>query len=115
MHRESALALVGGIIKMLTSLAIGVFVIWSLYWGGNTDLGLFSGLFAFVFVVLGMGLLSQVPFGTTLMPILFEWYWHDIPFWGFSAVAWILVCASMLGNILIFLGVYLDSRSDLHL
>ena len=53
----------------------------------------------------------MVPFGTTFSPILFEWWWHDVPFWRFSPAAWSVTGLSMIANLLI-LTVIIKYQTD---
>ena len=85
--------------KHLCSFAIFIFICWSTYFTGDYNLGIFKGIVAFFVIMLFMGFVQVFPFGTTLMPLLFEWWWHDTELFDFSPAAWILSGISMAANI----------------
>ena len=85
--------------KHLCSFATFIFLCWSLFFTGDYSLGFFGGLIAFILMIFFVAFVQLFPFGTTLTPLLFEWWWHDRPFLDFSAPAWILAGISMAANI----------------
>jgi hypothetical protein len=85
--------------KHLSSIAIFIFLCWSLFFTGDYSLGIFGGFIAFILMIFFVGFVQMFPFGTTLTPLLFEWWWHDRPFLDFSTPAWVLSGISMAANI----------------
>jgi hypothetical protein len=69
-----------------------------------------EGVIAFVMLSIFAGFTSMIPFGITFSPILFEWWWHDVPFWEFSTFAWAVTGISMIANALILAALVLASR-----
>jgi len=102
----------GALLKSISGFAVFVFLIYSLYFTGNYELSIFRGILAFVALAFFIGFLSMIPFGTTFAPILFEWWWHQIPFWDFSTAAWIVTAVSMVANILRVIGLMVSQRQE---
>lgn len=105
-----AIAGLGGALKAISGFVVFGFLVWSMYFTGNYELSFFEGVLAFVALSIFTGFTSMVPFGTTFAPIVFEWWWHDIPLWEFSTAAWIVTCISMVANILLMAAILLGSR-----
>lgn len=98
----------GAIIKSVSGLIVFGFLIYSMYFTGYYELSVFKGILAFIALSIFVGFTSMIPFGTTFSPILFEWWWHDIPFWDFTTPAWIVTIISMVANVLILAGIGLS-------
>jgi hypothetical protein len=107
----AAIAGLGGVLKAISGFVVFGFLIWSMYFTGSYELTFFKGILAFVVLSIFVGFTSMIPFGTTLAPILFEWWWHDVRFWEFSAAAWVVTGVSMIANILLLAAVLLESRN----
>lgn len=102
----------GAILKSVSGLIVFSFLIYSLYFTGYYELTMFKGILAFVVLSIFIGFTSMIPFGTTFSPILFEWWWHDISFWDFTAAAWVVTGISMAANILLVVGIGLFQRQE---
>lgn len=102
----------GAILKAISGFIVFGFLIYSMYFTGHYELGIFKGVLAFVALSLFIGFTSMFPFGTTFAPILFEWWWHDIAFWDFTSPAWIVTSISMVANILIVAGIWLSQKQS---
>ena len=98
----------GAILKSVSGIVVFGFLIWSMYFTGHYELGIFKGILAFIVLSVFIGITSMIPFGTTFAPILFEWWWHDIPFWDFTTLAWIVTGISMAANLLLVTGIGLS-------
>ncbi len=105
----AAIARFGGVLKVISGFAVFGFLIWSTYFTGSYELTFLKGVLAFVALSIFAGVTSWIPFGTTLAPIWFEWWWHDIPFWEFSTAAWTITGVSIVANILLLAGGLLES------
>ena len=99
---------IGMLLKSLSGLVVFGFLVYSMYFMGHYDLGVIKGVLAFIFLLLFTGFVAMIPFGTTFAPILFEWWWHDIPFWDFSTGAWAVTTVSMVANCIIAAGILLS-------
>jgi len=97
-------------LKLIAGIAVGVFLIYSLYFHADYNYGFFKGILAFLGMLFFIGLVSMFPFGNTLTPILFEWFWHDIPFWEFTIFAWIVTGISFVANLMLFIGIAGEQR-----
>lgn len=93
------------VLKLAANIAVSIFLIWSVYFATSTDLGFWRGIIAFIGLVMFVGFVGMIPFGTTFAPILFEWWWHDVPFWEFSAAAWAVTSFSMLANVVALIAI----------
>ena len=102
---SSTIANLGLILKSIAGIAVFGFIVWSMYFDGDYELGFFRGVVAFIVVLVFVGFVSMFPFGTTFAPILFEWWWHDILFWDFSTAAWVVTSISLIANVLIVAGL----------
>jgi hypothetical protein len=102
----------GVMLKSLSALAILGFLTYSIYFTGNYELTLFKGIIAFLALSLFISFSSMIPFGATFSPILFEWWWHDIPFWDFTTAAWLITGISMIANVLLVVGIVLSKQQD---
>ncbi len=100
-----AVAITGVILKSVSGLIVSGFLIYSLYFTGYYELTIFKGILAFIAMSIFTYYTSMIPFGTTFAPILFEWWWHDIPFWDFTTAAWVVTGISMVANVLIAAGI----------
>ena len=100
----------GGILKAVSGLVVFGFLVWSMYFQGSYEFGIFKGIVAFFLLSLFSGFTSMFPFGTTFAPLLFEWWWHDVPFWHFSNAAWAVTAVSMAANVLLLIGILVESR-----
>jgi hypothetical protein len=98
----------GAILKSRSGFIVFGFLIYSLYFTGYYELTIFKGILAFVVLAMFIGFTSMIPFGTTFAPIIFEWWWHDIPFWDFTTAAWIVTGISMAANLLVVFGAGLS-------
>jgi len=107
----AAIAGLGAALKAVSGLVVFGFLIWSMYFTGSYELTVFKGVVAFVLLSLFTGFTSMIPFGTTFAPILFEWWWHDVPFWHFSTAAWATTGISMVANVLVLTAVLLEPRA----
>ena len=87
-------------LKSVSGIIVFGFLIYSLYFTGDYEVTIFMGIFAFIFLCIFIHITSKIPFVSTLSPILFEWFWHDIPFWKFTTAAWIVVGITVVTNIL---------------
>ena len=112
MNRISdAVAGIGVLVKSASGIIVFAFLIQSMYFTGDYDLGLLNGTLAFFGLCLFIGLTAIIPLGSTLAPLLFEWGWHDIPLWEFTTAAWIVTGISMFANVLFFVGIGLSRNS----
>ena len=102
----------GALLKSVSGLIVFVFLIYSLYFTGNYELTILKGILAFIALSIFIGFTSMIPFGTTFSPILFEWWWHDTPFWEFTTEAWVVTGISMAANVLILAGITLSQRKN---
>jgi hypothetical protein len=100
-----AINAIAAALKLAANTAVFVFLIWSMYFASSTSFGLWTGVIAFIALTMFSGLVGMFPFGTTLAPILFEWWWHDVPFWKFSMAAWAVTGLSMVANVLALVGI----------
>ncbi len=107
---SDAVAGTGAILKAASGFIVFGFLIYILYFTGHYELTIFKGIIAFIVLSIFIGFTSMFPFGTTLAPILFEWWWHDIPFWDFTTAAWVVTGISMAANILLVAGIGLAER-----
>lgn len=105
-----AVAGIGVILKSISGFVVFVFLVWSMYFTGHYELGMFKGIVAFILLLFFSGFTSMFPFGTTFAPILFEWWWHDIAFWDFTTPAWIVTGISMMANLLLVAGIALSQN-----
>lgn len=101
----------GMALKLLSSNIAFFFMIYSLYFTGDYELTILKGIGCLFVLAIFCWFLSIIPFGHSLSPILFEWWWHDIPFWEFSNLAWGISIANFVCIGLIFLGVFLDEKT----
>jgi hypothetical protein len=108
MHAIGAIA---ASLKLAANTAVFVFLIWSTFFATTTNFGLWRGILAFVALTMFLGLVGMVPFGTTFAPLLFEWWWHDVPLWKFSAGAWSVTAFSIVANILVLITIF-GSQSE---
>src|SRR5512132_226990 len=108
----SAIAMLGVELKVISGTVVFGFLVWILYFTGAYEFTLFKGVLAFVALSIFTGLLSRVPFGTTFTPMLFEWWWHNVPFRKFSTAAWAITGASMIANVLVLAAVLLEARAN---
>ena len=95
----------GAILKSVSGIIIFGFLIWSMYFTGHYELGIFKGILAFIVLSFFIGITSMIPFGTTFAPFLFEWWWHDVAFWDFSTPAWVITGISVTANILLVMAM----------
>lgn len=102
----------GAILKYLSGFIVFGFLIYSLYFTGYYELTIFKGILAFIALSIFIGFTSMFPFGTTFAPILFEWWWHDIPFWDFTTAAWVVTGISMAANMVLVAGIVLSKRQE---
>jgi len=102
----------GAKLKSVSGLLVFGFLIYSLYFTGQHELTIFTGVLAFVILSIFSGLILMIPFGAALTPILFEWWWHDISFWDFTTVAWVVTAISLVPNVLFVAGIRLAQRED---
>ena len=100
----------GGVLKAISGFVVLGFLVWSMYFQGSYEFGVFKGIVAFFLLLLFSGFTSMLPFGTTFAPILFEWWWHDVPFWEFSNAAWAATAISMVANVLLLIGILAESK-----
>ena len=100
----------GAMLKSVSGIVVFGFLVWSMYFTGHFELGIFRGILAFIVLSFFIGFTSMIPFGTTFAPILFEWWWHDVPFWDFSTPAWVVTGISMAANILLVIGIGLSQN-----
>lgn len=94
----------GAMLKSVSGLIVFGFLIYSLYFTGYYELTILKGVLAFIALSIFIGFTSMIPFGATFSPILFEWWWHDIPFWDFTTAAWVVTSISMAANVLLVAG-----------
>ena len=106
-HTEAA-AGTGAILKSISGFIVFGFLIYSLYFTGCYELTIFKGILAFFVLAMFIGFTSMIPFGTTFAPIIFEWWWHNSPFWDFTTAAWIVTGISMAANLLVVFGTGLS-------
>lgn len=111
-NTSQTIAETGTLLKSISGIIVFIFLIWSMYFTGDYELGIFKGILALIVLTIFIGFTSMIPFGTTFAPILFEWWWHDTPFWEFSTAAWVVTAISMLANILIVTGVGLSKQQN---
>lgn len=102
----------GALLKSVSGLIVFGFLVYSLYFTGYYELTIFKGIMAFIVLSFFIGFTSMIPFGTTFSPILFEWWWHDIPFWGFTTEAWVVTGISMAANVILLAGIGLSQREN---
>ena len=106
------MALLGMILRNLTLTLAFFFMVYSLYFTGDYELSILKGIGSLICLAIFCYILGLVPFGHSLSPILFEWWWHDIPFWEFTTPAWAISIANLVAIVVIFAGVYLDSKKE---
>jgi hypothetical protein len=107
------IAAIAALLKLASNFAVFFFLVWSMYFVTNPHFGIVRGIVAFVVLGLFSGFVGMFPFGTTFAPILFEWWWHDVPFGKISTAAWTVTAFSMLANILIVIGAFgADNKSS---
>lgn len=104
------LAGLGMALKAISGFVVFGFLVWSMYFQGSYEIGVLRGIVAFALLLIFSGVAAMIPFGTTFAPILFEWWWHDVPFWSFSTPAWVVTGVSMLANVLVLLAILAESR-----
>jgi hypothetical protein len=109
----SGLAGTGVAVKLAANLAVFIFLVWSMYFVGDADFGLVRGVIAFFLLSFFTGFVGMIPFGTTFAPIIFEWWWHDVPFWEFSTAAWSVTGFSMLANVIALMGLLATQKESL--
>lgn len=102
----------GALLKAVSGFIVFGFLIYSLYFTGYYELTFFRGILAFVALSIFIGFTSMIPFGTTFAPLLFEWWWHDIPFWDFTTAAWVVTGISMVANVLLVAGIGLSQKQE---
>ena len=56
------IAVFSSIINNLVSVAVFIFLIWSMYFTGDYQLGVLRGILAFVLILLFVGIASRIPF-----------------------------------------------------
>lgn len=108
----AVIASIGIVFKVISGIAVFSFLIWSMYFTGSYEPSFFKGVLAFIVLFIFTGFTSMVPFGTTFAPLLFEWWWHDVPFWNFSNAAWVITGISFAANLLILAAIPLESRAN---
>jgi hypothetical protein len=106
------MANLGMILKVLCSNLAFFFMIYSLYFTGDYELSFLKGIGCFFLLAIFCYFLAIIPFGHSLSPILFEWWWHDIPFWEFSKLAWGLSIANFVCIAFIFIGVFFYDKES---
>jgi len=87
------------------------FMVYSLYFTSDYELSAWKGIGCFFLLALFCGILSIITFGNSLSPILFEWWWHDIPFWEFTTPALVISIANLVCLVIIFAGAYFEKDS----
>ena len=100
------------ILRVLTLNLAFFFLVYSLYFTGDYELSIWKGIGCLFCLGVFCYICGLIPFGHSLSPIIFEWWWHDIPFWEFSKLAWGISIANFVCIGLIFLGVFLDEKTD---
>jgi hypothetical protein len=96
----------GAILKNIAGLIVFIFLVYSLYFTGSFELTIFKGILGIVLLLIFCVTSSMIPFGITFAPIIFEWWFHDIPFWEFTTGAWVVTGISMTANILLIAGIF---------
>lgn len=109
-----AISAIAAVLKLAANAAVFMFLIWSVYFASATNFGLWRGMIAFIALSVFAGFVGMFPFGTTFAPILFEWWWHDVPFWQFSAAAWSVTAFSMVANVLVLIGIFGSQAENPH-
>lgn len=104
------IALIGLQLRNLTLTLSFIFLVYSLYFTGDYEFSILKGIVAFILIVLFVWVSNSIPFGASLSPILFEWWWHDIPFWEFSTLAISISIANLVALSIFFGGIFLESR-----
>ncbi len=111
-NAAEAVAGTGAILKAVSGLIVFGFLMYSLYFTGYYELTFIKGILAFFALSIFIGFTSIIPFGATFSPILFEWWWHDIPFWDFTIGAWTVTGISMTANVLLVAGIGLSRGQE---
>ena len=69
-----------------------------------------KGIAGFILLVAFICFTNFIPFGYSLSPILFEWWWLDIPFWEFTTPAIAISIANLVGLVVYLGGSFLEAR-----
>ncbi|MCI1279629.1 MAG: hypothetical protein LKG23_11675 [Nitrospira sp.] len=109
---SDAVAGTGAVLKSVSGLIVFGFLIYSMYFTGHYELTFLKGILAFIVLGIFVSFTSMIPFGTTFAPILFEWWWHNIPFWDFTTSAWVITGISMVANVLLVVGIGLSQTKE---
>ena len=98
-------------LKLLCSNLAFFFMVYSMYFTGDYDLNVWKGIGCLFILAFFCWIVSMIPFGHSLSPILFEWWWHDIPFWEFTTPAWVISIANLVCIVIVFAGVYFFEKA----
>ncbi|MGI0014418.1 MAG: hypothetical protein ACREBU_13390 [Nitrososphaera sp.] len=104
--------------KAINGLLITTFMIWSIFFYEDVDLGFFRGLLVLFLSLFSFGiiyfLISSIPFvglfSTPLIPLLFEWWDHDLWFGEFTAFAIYLAIFLFLSEAFIWFVVFKEEK-----
>lgn len=100
------------LLRVLTLNLAFFFMVYSLYFTGDYELTILKGIGCFICLAAFCFIVGLIPFGHSFSPMLFEWWWHDIPFWEFTTPAWAISIANLVAILAIFAGAYFDSKKE---
>lgn len=84
----------------VTNIAVIVFALWVMFFASELD---FSFLRLLLSLIAGVFLIRALPFGQSLIPILWERWWLGTPFSEVSGLAWVLAIAAAITEALLFI------------
>lgn len=108
------------VLKALNGLLITTFLIWSIFFYEDVDLGFVRGLLVLILSLFSFGiiyfLIAIIPFiglfSTPLLPLLFEWWDHDLWFGEFTAFATYLAMFLFVSEAFIWFVVFREERKS---
>jgi uncharacterized membrane protein YbaN (DUF454 family) len=106
----SLLTGLGGVGSVLSTFVTSIFMIYSAFFFGDSPDGFLNVIITLAGLLFFTWIVYTIPFISLASPILFEWWWHDIPFWEFTDYAMYATYISIGSVLLVLVGSILSSK-----
>jgi len=91
-------AAIAGATAWIAQIAIFIYLLWSMFFMTDEAFTVLGVIGHTAVLAVFCGLLMLVPVaGISFLPVLFDWWWHDIPFSEIGTIPWTLSFIVFIG------------------
>lgn len=91
------------IANQILPIIIFIYLVWSMFFMFPMEIGFGGAVLYFIALGFFCWFVMMIPLiGMSLLPVLFDWMWHDIPINEIGTIPWTLTAIALIINIIFF-------------